>query len=84
MLKRCEVQVALESLTTISKIENHFFSQVIHHLPKENPILLSSDYARLSEKTFSSAPGFFIPMNPITNSPQTLSTKTRIDLVVGG
>jgi hypothetical protein len=35
MMKRCEVQVALESSTTKSKIENHSFSQVIFHLPKK-------------------------------------------------
>jgi hypothetical protein len=39
MMKRCEVQVALESPTTKSRIENCFFSQVTFHLPKENPIL---------------------------------------------
>ncbi len=82
MMKKCEVQVALESPTTKSKIENCFFSQVIFHLPKKEPILLSSDYVQLSEKTFFSVQGVFIPMNPITNSPQTLSTETRIDLVV--
>jgi hypothetical protein len=52
MMKRCEVKVALESPTTKSKIKNCFFSQVVFHLPKENQILLSSDYVQLSEKTF--------------------------------
>jgi hypothetical protein len=51
-MKRCEVKVALESPTTKSKIENCFFSQVIFHLLKKEPILLSSDYVQLSEKTF--------------------------------
>jgi hypothetical protein len=68
MMKRCEVQVALESPTTKSKIENCFFNQVIFHLSKKNSILLSSDYIQLSEKTFFQC---------ITISPQTLSTKTR-------
>jgi hypothetical protein len=36
MMKRCELQVALESPTTKSKIENCFFRKVIFHLP-ENP-----------------------------------------------
>jgi hypothetical protein len=52
MMKSCEVQVALESPTNKSKIENCFFSQVIFHLPRNEPILLSSDYVQLSEKTF--------------------------------
>jgi hypothetical protein len=52
MMNRCEVQAALESPTTKSKIENCFFSQVIFYLPKKNPILLSNDYVQLSEKTF--------------------------------
>jgi hypothetical protein len=47
MMKRCEVQVSLESPTTKSKIENCFFSQVIFHLPKKKPILVSSDYVQL-------------------------------------
>jgi hypothetical protein len=84
MMKRCEVYVVLGSPTTKSKIENHGFSQMIFYLPKKKPILLSSDYVQLSEKSFFSALGVFIPMNPTTNSPQTLSTETSIDLVVRG
>jgi hypothetical protein len=57
MMKRCEVQVALESPITKSKIENYFFSQVIFHLPKKEPILLSSDYVQLSEKMFCQCTG---------------------------
>jgi hypothetical protein len=74
MMKRCEVQVALESPTTKSKIENCFFSQVIFHLPEENPILLSSDYIRLSEKTFFQCTGGFH-----TNEPDVLSKKRSKD-----
>jgi hypothetical protein len=59
MMKRCEVQVALESPTTKSKIENHYLSQVIFHLPKKEPILLSSDYVQLGEKTFCQCTGGF-------------------------
>jgi hypothetical protein len=84
MMKRCEVQVALESPTTKSKIENCFFSQVIFHLPKKVPILLSSDYVQSSEKTFFQCTGGFHTNEPTTNCPQTLSTKTRIDLVIRG
>jgi hypothetical protein len=64
MMKRCEVQVALESPTTKSKIENSFFSQVIFHLPKENPILLGSDYVQLSKKTFFQCTGDFHTNEP--------------------
>ncbi len=64
MMKKCEVQVALESLTTKSKIENSFFSQVIFHLPKKNQILLSSDYVQLSEKTFFQCIGGFHTNKP--------------------
>jgi hypothetical protein len=84
MMMRCEVQVALESPTTKSRIETRFFSQVMFHLPKKEPILLCSDYVQLSEKTFFSALGVLIAMIPTTNSPQTLSTKMRTDLVVRG
>ncbi len=52
-MRRSEVQVALESPPTFkSKIEHHFFSQVIFHLPKKDSILLSSDYVQLSKETF--------------------------------
>jgi hypothetical protein len=64
MMKRCEVQVALESPTTKSKIEHCSFNQVIFHLPKENPILLSSDYVQLSEKTFFQCTGGFHTNEP--------------------
>ncbi len=64
MMKRCEVQVALESPTTKSKIENHFFGQVIFHLPKKEPILLSSDYVQLSETTFFQCTGGFHTNEP--------------------
>ncbi len=65
MMKRYEVQVALESPTTKSKMKNCFFSQVIvFHLPKKNPILLSSDYVRLSEKTFFRCTGGFHTNEP--------------------
>jgi hypothetical protein len=63
-MKRCEVQVALESPTTKSKIENCFFSQVIFHLPKKETILLSSDYVQLSEKTFHQCIGVFHTNEP--------------------
>jgi hypothetical protein len=64
MMKRCEVQVALESLTTKSKIENCVFSQVIFHLPKKEPILLSSDYIQLSKKNFFQCTGGFHTNEP--------------------
>jgi hypothetical protein len=64
MIKRCEVQVALESPTTKSKIENCFFSQVIFHLPKKNPLRLSSDYVQLSEKTLFQCTGGFHTNEP--------------------
>jgi hypothetical protein len=64
MMKRCENQVALESPTTKSKKENDLFSQVIFHLPKKEPILLSSDYVQLSKKTFSQCTGGFHTNEP--------------------
>jgi hypothetical protein len=64
MMMRCEVQVALESPTTKSKIENYFFRQVIFHLPKKEPILLSSDYVQSSEKTIFQCTGGFHSNEP--------------------
>jgi hypothetical protein len=52
MMMRSEVQVATESPMAKSMLENHFFSQVLFHLPKKEPILLSSDYVQLSKETF--------------------------------
>jgi hypothetical protein len=59
MMMRSELQVALESPTTKSKTENHFFSQVIFHLLKKEQILLSSGYVQLSEQTFFQCTGGF-------------------------
>jgi hypothetical protein len=64
MMKRCEIQVALELMTNKSKIENRFFSQVIFHLPKKNSIILRSDYVQLSEKTFFQCTGGFHTNKP--------------------
>jgi hypothetical protein len=49
---------------TKSKIDNLFFGQLIFHLPKKEPILLSSDYIQLSEKTFFQCTGIFHTNEP--------------------